>query len=176
MTIGLTSSLTELVQKAIEIESNIAQQKIDDKLCDAHKEDNINKQKSATVNNLFNTSQPNPLSLTTSNEQNSYNNYNNNSKYNNNHHNHSSNKYSRTFINSTTSPRRSTQTQVTIGFIVILIPNGRNYQVDWYRRAKQQQPHQGSISSSHYSQQQYSNPPHNYELPNQRELIHQQQP
>ncbi|CAF4931099.1 unnamed protein product, partial [Rotaria socialis] len=52
MSLGLTSSLSDLVQKAIEIESSIIQQKIDDKLRDVHKDNNINKQTSATVNNL----------------------------------------------------------------------------------------------------------------------------
>ncbi|CAF5226294.1 unnamed protein product, partial [Rotaria magnacalcarata] len=49
MSLGLTSSLSDLVQKAIEIESSIIQQKIDDKLRDVHKDNNINKQTSATV-------------------------------------------------------------------------------------------------------------------------------
>ncbi|CAF1577818.1 unnamed protein product, partial [Rotaria magnacalcarata] len=51
MTLGLTSNLSDLVHKAIEIESNIFRQKIDDKLRDAHEEDNINK-KPTTINNL----------------------------------------------------------------------------------------------------------------------------
>ncbi|CAF4285312.1 unnamed protein product, partial [Rotaria magnacalcarata] len=54
MSLGLTSSLSDLVQNAIEIESSIIQQKIDDKLRDVHKDNNINKQTSATVNNLYN--------------------------------------------------------------------------------------------------------------------------
>ncbi|CAF4471991.1 unnamed protein product [Rotaria sp. Silwood2] len=200
MTLSLTSSLSDLVQKAIEIESNIAQQKIDDKLRDAHKEDNNNKQKSTTVNNLFNVSQPNPSSLTTYNHQASYDNYKNNSKYNSNKQNHHSNKYSRTFINSTTSPHRSSQIQNEshisrqvsdrnikvkphnnirwcsfcssashTWFRCYSNPNSPNYQPERYQHV-QQQPYQRSMSSSHYSQQ------HNYQSPNQHELIHQQQP
>ncbi|CAF5037091.1 unnamed protein product, partial [Rotaria sp. Silwood1] len=207
MTLGLTSPLSDLVQKAIEIESNIVQQKIDDKLRDAHKEENINKHKSTTINNLFNSSQPNPSSLTTYNQQNSYNSYNNKSKYNNTLHDHRSNKYSRMFINSTTSPHLSTSSQdishiskpVSSRHVQVKSrnnnhwcsfcsstshnwlhcysnPNGPNYQANQCRRAKQQQAHQASVSSSPHSQQQYSNPQHNYQLPNQRELIHQQQP
>ena len=113
MTLGLTSSLSELVQKAIEIETNIIQQKIDDKLRDVHKEDNINKQKLTTINHLRNASQSTPSSLTTYNEQashnNNYNNYNNNSKYNDNQPTHLSTKNSRTFTNSTRSPHQVIQ-------------------------------------------------------------------
>ncbi|CAF4705474.1 unnamed protein product, partial [Rotaria magnacalcarata] len=65
MSLGLTSSLCDLVQKAIEIESSIIQQKIDDKIRDVHKDNNINKRTSATVNNLYNDTQFNPSATTT---------------------------------------------------------------------------------------------------------------
>ncbi|CAF4928100.1 unnamed protein product, partial [Rotaria sp. Silwood2] len=112
---------------------------------------------------------------------------------------HHSNKYSRTFINSTTSPHRSSQIQNEshisrqvsdrdikvkphknirwcsfcsstshTWFRCYSNPNGPNYQPERYQHA-QQQPHQRSMSSSHYSQQ------HNYQSPNQHELVHQQQ-
>ncbi|CAF1561048.1 unnamed protein product, partial [Adineta ricciae] len=77
MTLGLTSNLSDLVHKAIEIESNIVRQKIDDKLRDAHKEDNINK-KPTTINNMSNTFQQNSSYSTTCNEQMSNDNYHNN--------------------------------------------------------------------------------------------------
>jgi hypothetical protein len=49
ITIGITSTLPDLLQRAIAIETNIAQQKIDDRLRDAHKDD---KAKSTTLNNI----------------------------------------------------------------------------------------------------------------------------
>ena len=52
MPIGLSSSLSVLVQKAIEIDTNIIQQKIDDKLRIAQKEENPNKRISSSVNPL----------------------------------------------------------------------------------------------------------------------------
>ncbi|CAF4283162.1 unnamed protein product, partial [Rotaria magnacalcarata] len=75
-----TSSLSDLVQKAIEIESSIIQQKIDDKLRDVHKDNNINKQTSVTVNNLYNDTQFNPSATTTAthHKNTSHNNSNNN--------------------------------------------------------------------------------------------------
>ncbi|CAF4407581.1 unnamed protein product, partial [Rotaria magnacalcarata] len=113
MSLGLTSSLSDLVQKAIEIESSIIQQKIDDKLRDAHKDNNINKQTSATVNNLYNDTQFNPSATTTAthHKNTSHNNSNNNFNYDNTQNHHADNKYSRTFLNSTTLPSRSSQIQ-----------------------------------------------------------------
>ncbi|CAM4811410.1 unnamed protein product [Rotaria magnacalcarata] len=113
MSLGLTSSLSDLVQKAIEIESSIIQQKIDDKLRDVHKDNNINKQTSATVNNLYNDTQFNPSATTTAthHKNTSHNNSNNNFNYDNTQNHHADNKYSRTFLNSTTLPSRSSQIQ-----------------------------------------------------------------
>ncbi|CAF3399168.1 unnamed protein product [Rotaria socialis] len=113
MSLGLTSSLSDLVQKAIEIESSIIQQKIDDKLRDVHKDNNINKQTSATVNNLYNDTQFNPSATTTAtyHKNTSHNNSNNNFNYDNTQNHHADNKYSRTFSNSTTLPSRSSQIQ-----------------------------------------------------------------
>jgi hypothetical protein len=108
ITLGLTSSLSHLVQKAIEIESNIVQQKIDDKLRDTHKEDNNIKQKSTTVNNLFSSSRSNPSSLRTYNEPSAYDNYTDNSKNTNHPQRSFENKSSRTFTNSSQSSPRAT--------------------------------------------------------------------
>ncbi|CAF2370546.1 unnamed protein product [Rotaria sp. Silwood2] len=100
MTLGLTSTLSDLVQKAVEIELNIVQHKIDDKLRDAHKEGNINKQKSTVVNNLFSISKPNSSALRNYDAQESYDNYNDNIKYSKNQHDHFGNKYLHIFKNS----------------------------------------------------------------------------
>ncbi len=113
MSLGLTSSLSDLVQKATEIESSIIQQKIDDKLRDVHKDNNVKKQTSVTVNNLCNDTQFNPSATTTAvyHKNTSHNNSNNNFNYDNTQDHHTNNKYSRTFSNSTTLPSRSTQIQ-----------------------------------------------------------------
>ncbi|CAF3411417.1 unnamed protein product [Rotaria sp. Silwood1] len=201
MPLGLTSSLSDLVQKAIEIETNIIQQKIDDKLRDAHKEDNIHKQNTTIINNLRNASQFNSLPLSNYNENSSNDNNYNNSKPNNNF-----NDNSRTFINSTRSPPEATQMQNEsytsrqtdnrhkkvksrnnnkwcsfcssashTWLNCYSNPNGLNYQSTPYRREHQQHSRQQSILPPHYSQQQHANQQH-HQSPNQNEFINQQQP
>ncbi|CAF3794553.1 unnamed protein product [Rotaria sordida] len=201
MPLGLTSSLSDLVQKAIEIETNIVQQKIDDKLRDAHKEDNIHKQKSNIINNLRNGSQFNSLPLSNYNGHSSNDNNYNNSKSNNNF-----NDNSRTFINSNRSPPQATQMHndsYTSRQIVnrhkkvkfrnnnkwcsscssanhtwlncYSNPNGLNYQSTPYRREQQQHSRQQSMLPPHYSQQHHSTQQY-HQPPNQHEFINQQQP
>jgi hypothetical protein len=106
MTLGLTSTLSALVQKALEIESNIIQQQIDDKLRAVQKEENKTKNSSNIVNHLSNLPQINSSHLSSNHIQDSYINYDQNYNYNKNQ-NSSNNTYSRTFINSTKSPPRT---------------------------------------------------------------------
>ena len=73
MPLGLTSILSDLVQKAIEIETNIIQQKIDNRLRAAHNEENLNKRQSATINNLHNVSETNAPDLSFINSLDSHN-------------------------------------------------------------------------------------------------------
>ncbi|CAF4436151.1 unnamed protein product [Rotaria magnacalcarata] len=204
MSLGLTASLSDLVQKAIEIESSIIQQKIDDKLRDVHKDNNINKQTSVTVNNLYNDTQFNPPAATTStyHKNNSNNNFNDDTTQNH----HADNTYSRTFSNSTTLPSRPSQIQnktqthepnsnrntkvrfrnnnrwcsfcssTSHNWIHCYCnPDGPNYDSTSNRYLQQQQHNQQPNSLPHRSQQNNFDPQHQYQSSNQHELIHQQQ-
>jgi hypothetical protein len=202
MLIGLTSSLPDLLQKATEIETNIIQQKIDDKLRAAQQEDQQDKHKRTTVNNLSNIPKSNPSHLSFVNMNNSHDNYD---------HNHDSsrnrtspgNKYSRTFINSTTSssehPKFPNASRFTRTFAdrntkvksknnnrwcsfcsstshtwlyCYSNPQGLNYQPSHSQYAPQQSTYQ-SMSPSYSSENYYSHQPQNYQQqPNQ----HHQQP
>jgi hypothetical protein len=201
MPIGMTHSLPDLVLKATEIETNIIQQKIDDKLRAAQTADH----QSATVNNLFNVSDINSSSLPSHDTETSYDNYAHNSNYNNNQ-NSSRNKYSLPFTNSaTTSPRssnfqnssrfsrpnvnRNTQfnTRTTNRWCSFCSstshtwlhcysnPNGPNYQPERYPNVEQRQPRQEPMLPPRYSQQQYSTREQHYQPLNQHERIPQQQ-
>jgi len=125
MPIGLTSSLSELLQKAIEIETNIIQQQIDDKLRAAQKEEQKNKNQSTTVNNLYNISATNPPHLSSATLQDSSNNYGHNYNYNQNRHSFG-NQYSRTYTNSTPSLYRPPKVQNTSNFDRSIVnPSGK---------------------------------------------------
>jgi hypothetical protein len=182
ITLGLTSSLSDLVQKAIEIESNIIQQKIDDKLRAAQKEENQNKHKTTIVNNLYNVPKINSSHLSSANIQDSYDNHDHNYNYNKNR-NYSVNNSSRTFTNSTRSSPRTTQIQNESSvsrpifnrntnvkhrnnnrwcsfcsssshnwFHCYSNPNGPNYQPEYYRPVQQYQQQQ-------QLDQQFTSPP-----------------
>ena len=206
MLIGLTSSLQDLLQKAIEIETNLIQQKIDDKLRAAQQEDQQDKHKRPTVNHLSNIPKSNPSHLSFVNLNNSHDN---------NDHNQDSirnrssprNKYSRTFINSTTSsprqpqfpnPSRSTRTfadhntkvksnnnhrwcsfcsSTTHTWLYCYSnPQGLNYQPSHSQNATQWSAHQ-PMSSSYSSENSYSHqPPNDRQQQNRNEFIHGQHP
>ncbi|CAF4287609.1 unnamed protein product [Rotaria magnacalcarata] len=147
--------------------SALFNKKIDDKLRDVHIDNNINKQTSATVNNLYNDTQFNPSATTTAtyHKNTSHNNSNDNFNYDNTQNHHADNKYSRTFLNSAALPSRSSQIQNKI----------QTHEQNSNRNTKQQQYSQQPNSLSRNSQQQNFDPQHQYQSSNQHELIHQQQ-
>ncbi|CAF2156267.1 unnamed protein product [Rotaria magnacalcarata] len=130
-------------------------------------DNNINKQTSATVNNLYNDTQFNPSATTTAtyHKNTSHNNSNDNFNYDNTQNHHADNKYSRTFLNSAALPSRSSQIQNKI----------QTHEQNSNRNTKQQQYSQQPNSLSRNSQQQNFDPQHQYQSSNQHELIHQQQ-
>ncbi|CAF2130086.1 unnamed protein product [Rotaria magnacalcarata] len=130
-------------------------------------DNNINKQTSATVNNLYNDTQFNPSATTTAtyHKNTSHNNSNDNFNYDNTQNHHADNKYSRTFLNSAALPSRSSQIQNKI----------QTHEQNSNRNTKQQQYSQQPNSLSRNSQQQNFDPQHQYQSSNQHELIHQHQ-
>jgi hypothetical protein len=205
MPIGLTSSLSDLIQKAIQIETNLIQQKIDDKLRAAQKEEHSNKQQSSIINNLFNVRDSNLSHLPSTNTQHSYDkssdNYNNNKNQNS-----FGNKYSRTFTNSTTSSfglpdaqhkpynRSNVNRNIKGKFknnnrwcsfcsstshswrYCYSNPNGLNYQPSNSQHVQQQQPsNYKSNLPSYNSTYPHSRQPQHYQQLEPNEPVHQQQ-
>jgi hypothetical protein len=181
MPVGLTSTLSDLLQKAIDIETNIIQYKIDDKLREAQNEENQNKYQSITVNNLFNVPESNSSHLPSAHIQDSYNNYADNYNYNKNQ-NSSDDKYSNTFIHSATSSFGPTKVQDTSHFTRPIVD--RNVKV----KSKNNNRWCTFCSSTSHTwfhcysnpngpnfQHQYSHAPQNYQQLKRDEIIHQQQ-
>lgn len=106
MPVGLTSPLSDLLQKAIEIETHIIQQKIDDKLRTAQRNDQQDKHKGTTVNILSDAVQHNSLPSSSVDMDSSRDIYDHHLTSNGNQA-FSDNKYSRTFVNSTSFPAHS---------------------------------------------------------------------
>ena len=201
MPLGLTSILSDLVQKAIEIETNIIQQKIDDRLRAAQNEENLSKRQPATINNLHNVSETNAPDISFINSFDSHNinvdDYNKTpSPF--------SNKYPRTFTNSIASSfGTSKRTNVSLPARSHVIRNekvklkknnrwcsfcsstshnwlycyhnvnGPNYQPTRLQYIQQEQQH--DQQSMPPSDQQYSNQQQHNQSQNQNLLTHQQQ-
>ncbi|CAF1632204.1 unnamed protein product, partial [Adineta steineri] len=171
MLLGLTSPLSDLVQKATEIESNIIQQKIDDKLRAAHKDATNTKPNITTINHLSNISQSHPSSSSTRTAPTASNNYYNNSKYNTNESDYSHTHNSRTFTNSARLSPRYTQLDNDSSF-----PRSnfnRNFQST--RRNNNKRWYSFCSSTSHTWSHCYSNPRGPYYQPERAPLLHHQQ-
>lgn len=112
MTLGLSSSLSDIVQKALEVEAINVQQKIDDKLRAAHKKDGVDKNIPNTINplqNSFKSTSFSPISdkRISAGDTTTVRNYNNNSSNRNNYSRRFGNNHTRTFRNSIASYDRS---------------------------------------------------------------------
>ncbi len=201
MLMGLTSSLPDLLQKAIEIETSIIQQKIDDKLRAAQQDDQQDKHKRTIVNSLSNVPKTVQSHSSFVNMNDSHDNYDHNYDSNRNRTS-PGNKSSRTFINSTTSSSGNSQFPNTSRFTRTFPdrhtqvksknnqrwcsfcsstshtwlycysnPKGLNYQPSHSQYAPQRSTHQ-SMSPSYFSQHYYSHQQQDYhQQPNQ---YHQQ--
>ncbi|CAF1499961.1 unnamed protein product [Adineta steineri] len=166
ISLGLTSPLSDLVQKATEIESSLIQQKIDDKLRAAHKDATNTKTNITTINHLSNISQSHPSSSSTRTAPTASNNYSNNSKYNTNDSDYSHTHHSRTFTNSARLSPRYTQLDNDSSF-----PRSNfNRHFQSTRRDNNKRWCSFCSSTSHTWSHCYSNPRGPYYQPEQEDL------
>ncbi|CAF1632214.1 unnamed protein product, partial [Adineta steineri] len=171
MLLGLTSPLSDLVQKATEIESSLIQQKIDDKLRAAHKDATNTKTNITTINHLSNISQSHPSSSSTRTAPTASNNNSNNSNYNTNESDYSHTHNTRTFTNSARLSPRYTQLDNDSSF-----PRSNfNRNLQSTRRNNNKRWCSFCSSTSHTWSHCYSNPRGPYYQSERAPLLHHQQ-